>query len=266
MSMRPVLLSTLLSVLCLTVAPAYAQQALGPWVQTPAVVGSEPYFEYVSCYGGATSWDLDDDINVYAYFYVDGQLVNYGAGWGPSPTASAGTEVEVLGRDRALRCVVEGPGFLVEATGVFVSECDRGEQRQMRREYFDFGTVEKPDVGCSVFRSGVRSTHFDFDEYNRNGYHSYAWIDNSLMSGLDGIRADFGRAITTSNAYRCPQKNQDVGSQFLQTSKHMFGQAADLIPEGEPLTADWRADISRIARNRGANVLDEGDTVHVQWG
>jgi hypothetical protein len=104
------------------------------------------------------------------------------------------------------------------------------EKTKIRKEYNDFNVVENRRPSCDNLRTDYSSTHFSSGELNRNGYHSLFWIQTALTTGLDAIRNDYGSAITTSNAYRCPEKNRDAGSQFLTTSWHLAGRAADLVP------------------------------------
>lgn len=54
-----------------------------------------------------------------------------------------------------------------------------------------------------------------------------------LQDTLDSIRTRYGKPITLSNAYRCPVHNKAVGGALK--SKHMFGQAADLVRNEELL-------------------------------
>jgi hypothetical protein len=138
------------------------------------------------------------------------------------------------------------------------------EQDRIRREYDQFNTAEKPT--CADLVCCHSSTYFSMGEYNYNGYHSLAWITGSLKTNLDGIRSDFGRAITLSSGYRCPEKNQDVGSSYPRTSRHMFGRAADIWPVGEASTQAWQDGIEDAASQRGAVVVKYSNgAVHVQW-
>jgi uncharacterized protein YcbK (DUF882 family) len=89
------------------------------------------------------------------------------------------------------------------------------------------------------------------------------WATTDLMTGLDGTRSDYGHAITTSNGYRCPEKNQNAGGQA--NSYHQFGRAVDLIPSGEAMTQAWRNTIKSHAEDNGADAIDETDHVHVEW-
>jgi len=140
------------------------------------------------------------------------------------------------------------------------------EKTKIRKEYSDFSVVENRRPSCDNLRTDYSSTHFSSAELNRNGYHDLFWIQSALTTGLDAVRSDYGSAITTSNAYRCPEKNRDAGSQFLTTSWHLAGRAADLVPVSpDTLTPQWRTTIKNYAIDHGAQAVDEGDTVHVEW-
>lgn len=140
------------------------------------------------------------------------------------------------------------------------------EKTKIRKEYSDFNVVENRRPSCDNLRNNYSSTYFSSAELNRNGYHDLFWIQSALTTGLDAVRSDYGSAITTSNAYRCPEKNRDVGSEFLTTSWHLAGRAADLVPVSpDTLTQQWRTTIKNYAIDHGAQAVDEGDTVHVEW-
>jgi integrase len=153
--------------------------------------------------------------------------------------------------------------YSVQSSVILPPQCDTQEKTGIIREYYNYATSERP--GCGVLRSDYSSVYFSFGELNHNGYHSVAWIDAVLLDGLDEVRNFLGRPFTLSNAYRCPDKNHDVGSNYPATSRHMFGRAADMIPVGEPLTQQWRDDIAADARATGAQTLDEGNTVHMEY-
>ena len=140
------------------------------------------------------------------------------------------------------------------------------EKTKIRKEYSDFQVVENRRPSCDNLRADYSSTYFSSGELNRNGYHELFWIESALTTGLDAVRSDYGSAVTTSNAYRCPEKNRDAGSQFLTTSWHLAGRAADPVPVSpDTLTQQWRTTIRNYAIDHGAQAVDEGDTVHVEW-
>lgn len=101
--------------------------------------------------------------------------------------------------------------------------------------------------------------------------HEYAWLENVLLSGLDSTRERYGHPIQGIGAYRCPDKNDAVGSN-QPLSWHQFGRAADLANHSSRPTTltEWQA-IRDAAIAAGAQSIIEGTPgasgahVHVEW-
>ena len=80
--------------------------------------------------------------------------------------------------------------------------------------------------------------YFTFDELCESGTAKTHKIDNTpseevrinlrnlVDNCLDVIREKYGKPITISSGYRCPELNKKVGGK--ETSQHTKGQAADL--------------------------------------
>ena len=60
---------------------------------------------------------------------------------------------------------------------------------------------------------------------------------NTLISALDKIREQYGKPITVTSGYRCPELNRAVGGAVnpdgTPKSQHCKGEAADLIGENK---------------------------------
>lgn len=63
---------------------------------------------------------------------------------------------------------------------------------------------------------------------------------NTLISVLDKIREQYGKPITVTSGYRCPELNMAVGGAVnpdgTPKSQHCKGEAADLIGENKAET------------------------------
>ena len=63
---------------------------------------------------------------------------------------------------------------------------------------------------------------------------------NTLISALDKIREQYGKPITVTSGYRCPELNRAVGGAVnpdgTPKSQHCKGEAADLIGENKAET------------------------------
>ena len=63
---------------------------------------------------------------------------------------------------------------------------------------------------------------------------------NTLISALDKIRERYGKPITVTSGYRCPELNKAVGGAVnpdgTPKSQHCKGEAADLVGENKTET------------------------------
>jgi len=71
-----------------------------------------------------------------------------------------------------------------------------------------------------------------------------------------------GLGARMTSGTRSPTHNAEVGG--VPNSRHLSGQAADLVPPPSMTLAQLAAEAKRLIP--GARVLKEGDHVHVQWG
>lgn len=71
-----------------------------------------------------------------------------------------------------------------------------------------------------------------------------------------------GMGARVTSGLRTPERNAAVGG--VPNSRHLTGQAADLVPPPGMSMAQLEAETRR--RMPGARVINEGDHVHVQWG
>lgn len=54
------------------------------------------------------------------------------------------------------------------------------------------------------------------------------YIDQKLVTKLEGIRVSVGESISINSGYRCPAHNKEVGG--AENSTHTAGLAADISP------------------------------------
>jgi hypothetical protein len=123
--------------------------------------------------------------------------------------------------------------------------------------------------------------YFQWSELGGQLLHGYGVYAGDMLSGVDEVRAAWVAAtpwtgLAGSSFYRCPRKNQLVGSTATQ-SRHMYGDAADLLnpnrehPNAAVRDSTWQL-LYTLAHVAGATVLD-GTTdpacsvacVHVDW-
>jgi hypothetical protein len=90
------------------VVPVATRTSLGPRGETAITV---------SCGGGITSWDPDDDVTVYGFLYVGGQRVDYDSASGFSPSIHLSAAVEPGESGLPVQCYIEGAGVFANATG-----------------------------------------------------------------------------------------------------------------------------------------------------
>jgi zinc D-Ala-D-Ala carboxypeptidase len=94
----------------------------------------------------------------------------------------------------------------------------------------------------------VLTPHFTLAELTKVGSH--VRIDNTpsedvvaklrrVADKCEQARAIWATPVNVSYGYRCPALNEAVGGS--ETSAHMLGLAADLIPDGIGLRAAWDA-------------------------
>ena len=77
------------------------------------------------------------------------------------------------------------------------------------------------------------SNNFSVAEFSchGNGCCSTTKIDDKLVEYLQKIRDHFGKPVTISSGYRCPQHN-GATKNASKTSRHTKGQAADIVVDG----------------------------------
>ena len=85
--------------------------------------------------------------------------------------------------------------------------------------------------------------YFTFTEFERSETATRYAIDNSIPEAakaniaalvdkvLDPLREAWGRPVTVTSGYRCPQLNKAVGG--VPTSQHVKGEAADITTGNE---------------------------------
>lgn len=90
------------------------------------------------------------------------------------------------------------------------------------------------------------SKYFSLSEFLQSDTAAVRGIDNTpsfevvehlaqLAEVLDGLREAWGSAVNVSSCYRCPELNKAVGGS--DTSAHLYGYAADLIPANGKMDA-----------------------------
>ena len=77
------------------------------------------------------------------------------------------------------------------------------------------------------------STNFSLHEFQCTGagqVHNHVMLDENLLQKLQQLRTAIGRPIIINSAFRCPQRNAQVGGS--PNSQHMLGTAVDIRVNG----------------------------------
>ena len=77
------------------------------------------------------------------------------------------------------------------------------------------------------------SPNFSLHEFQCTGagqVHNHVMLDSKLLAKLQQLRTAIGRPIIINSAFRCPQRNAQVGGS--PRSQHMLGTAADIRVNG----------------------------------
>ncbi|MEO8359124.1 MAG: hypothetical protein ABI672_03760 [Vicinamibacteria bacterium] len=74
----------------------------------------------LSCGGGASASNADSDIYITITIYVDSSPVASANGYGPHPTAYAGTTIPAVSYNRSVTCDLAGPFNTVQADDTIV--------------------------------------------------------------------------------------------------------------------------------------------------
>ena len=71
-------------------------------------------------------------------------------------------------------------------------------------------------------------TYFTNEEFQcKCGQCPVKTVDPVLLSRLNGLRAEYGKAIYVTSGIRCEEQNRKVGG--VNDSAHLDGQAADIF-------------------------------------
>jgi hypothetical protein len=95
--------------------------------------------------------------------------------------------------------------------------------------------------------------NFSFQELSCNhgslpDSHPHWQLDKGVSGLFQDVRDEHGSSITVTSAYRCPRKNNSIGS--LATSHHAYGRAFD-FSQG---TAQGNWDVAQAAADAGVNM------------
>ena len=72
------------------------------------------------------------------------------------------------------------------------------------------------------------SENFNLQEFEcTHPEHRHVKVDDELVNKLQELRTELGQALIITSAYRCPERNEQVGG--AEQSQHLKGTAADVI-------------------------------------
>lgn len=134
--------------------------------------------------------------------------------------------------------------FLGCTSGGGGTQCDE-EQRRIADEYRNAGWVfgRKAPACDDIEKNGSGTAHFSWAELNGwfqegNPHTGYGWVQQSLKTGIEDLRAKWGRSalriargysagLVLTSGYRCPHGNASVPDASI-SSYHMEGRAVDI--------------------------------------
>jgi len=87
-------------------------------------------------------------------------------------------------------------------------------------------------------------------------------VHPDLLDYLNAVRKDFERPILISSGYRCEIHNIYIGGK--EDSKHLYGEAADLVPEVNSLYQELLTCVLRHAVVNNIKVVKKKDHIHVE--
>lgn len=91
------------------------------------------------------------------------------------------------------------------------------------------------------------SKNFNLQEFEcTHPNHRHVRIDDELVEKLQQLRDRLGVPLVITSAYRCPERNKQVGG--ADNSQHLYGKAVDISLHTIPLQIE---EIKRIARQIG---------------
>ena len=71
------------------------------------------------------------------------------------------------------------------------------------------------------------SENFNLKEFEcTHPEHRHVQLDEKLLEKLQKLRSKIGRPLIINSAYRCPERNAQVGG--AKKSQHLFGRAVDV--------------------------------------
>ena len=71
------------------------------------------------------------------------------------------------------------------------------------------------------------SKNFNLQEFEcTHPNHRHTLVDDKLVEKLQRLRDRIGKPLTINSAYRCPERNKQVGG--AKNSQHLHGKAADV--------------------------------------
>jgi uncharacterized protein YcbK (DUF882 family) len=82
-------------------------------------------------------------------------------------------------------------------------------------------------------------------------------MDPVFMACLQGLRDEFGQAITVTSGFRCEAHNKEIGG--AAKSQHLYGKAADI-------THPWLEALHEMAKKHFPNAIKGPGFIHIDIG
>jgi uncharacterized protein YcbK (DUF882 family) len=99
------------------------------------------------------------------------------------------------------------------------------------------------------------SKNFNLQEFEcTHPEHRHVRIDRELVDKLQQLRDRLGVPLVINSAYRCPERNKQVGG--ADNSQHLYGKAADISLHTIPVNIETLRDIAEEIGFNGIGLYD----------
>jgi hypothetical protein len=169
---------------------------------------------------------------------------------GARPTTGSLTPNDAIGYELQLTAA-----HATEGSGSATVSITQNMETILRQEYLDYG---RPVPAANLIGTPTATANFTVAELTANNNYGTIIVRGGLAAVAQAIRTGYGRGLILSSAFRCPQRNRQVGG--AAASIHMSGGAVDL----HPLAAD--AGVTRMAELYRAAVTHDPGLVLLEQG
>ncbi len=140
------------------------------------------------------------------------------------------------------------------------SHFEQDEISTLRQEYLDYEKFAKngvPTPERSRFGVGPKVPNFRPSEFVRQSNYSVS-LNQGMHTLAQRTRDVYGSPIVISSGFRNPQRNNDKEVKGAKNSRHMQGQAVDMVPEVNVPGERFLLYVASIESGPGLSLLEKG--------